>query len=86
MSRQFWKPQETEILRQMAQANKTVAEIKRVFPSRTESSIRAAGRKLGFLINSQVAPEINIEEFNAIMGVKHGSVRMQNSKVREARR
>ena len=67
MKYRIWTQEETDILLQLISAAKTISEIQKVFPYRTESSIRSAAAKHGLTVSRYSSPEINFGAFKELM-------------------
>lgn len=67
MKYRIWTQEETDILLQLISAAKTISEIQKVFPYRTESSIRSAAAKHGLTVSRYSSPEINFDAFKQLM-------------------
>ncbi len=81
MKRQFWTEAEKDILKSMAMAGRYAEDIIKVLKSRTINSVNQKAAELGLSLAGK-EPEIDINEFNRLMGISNGSVRLPNSKVR----
>jgi hypothetical protein len=67
MKYRIWTEEETSMLLEMAKAGKPIDDILKVFPYRTENSIRSLANKHGISATSYGKPEINYEAFKKIM-------------------
>lgn len=60
-----WDEKETEILRKMVEAGKTVDDVRRVLVGRSENSVRFKVRAMDMVFRPH--PEIDFEAFKQIM-------------------
>jgi len=82
MKRQFWTEAEKEILKSMAMANRCAKDIIKVLKSRTIHSVNQKAAELGLSLAGK-EPEIDINEFNRLMGINNGSNRSKDNPIRE---